>query len=81
MAIKNLHILVLLREVSDPRPPARVITRGAGISDRGLRRIPNPADLVALELHAAADALGILVGRDVPDDLLGRVFARFCVGK
>jgi len=39
------------------------------------------ADLVALELHAAADALGILVGRDVPDDLLGRVFARFCVGK
>lgn len=39
------------------------------------------ADLVALELHAAADALGVLVGKDVPDDLLGRVFARFCVGK
>lgn len=39
------------------------------------------ADLVALELHTAADALGVLVGKDVPDDLLGRVFARFCVGK
>lgn len=49
MPYKNLDILVLLREVSDPRPPARVITRGAGISDRGLRRIPNPADLAALE--------------------------------
>lgn len=49
MPYKDLHILVLLRESSDPRPPARVITRGAGISDRGLRRIPNPADLVALE--------------------------------
>jgi len=49
MAYNNLNILVLLRETNDPRPPARVITRGAGISDRGLRRIPNPADLVALE--------------------------------
>lgn len=45
----NLHILVLLRETSDPRPPASVITRGAAISERGLRRIPNPLDLAALE--------------------------------
>ena len=47
---QNKHnILVLLRETSDPRPPARVITRGAAISERGLRRVPNPADLSALE--------------------------------
>jgi len=45
----TLHILVLLRETSDPRPPARVITRGAAISERGLRRLPNPLDLAALE--------------------------------
>jgi electron transfer flavoprotein beta subunit len=49
MSFNKPHILVLLREVSDPRPPANVITRGAGISDRGLRRMPNPADLAALE--------------------------------
>ena len=49
MPQKKLDILVLLRESSDPRPPARVITRGAAISDRGLRRVPNPADLAALE--------------------------------
>lgn len=49
MAQTKLDILVLLREVNDPRPPARLMTRGAGISDRGLRRIPNPADLTALE--------------------------------
>lgn len=49
MPTNNLNILVLLRETSDPRPPARVITRGAGISDRGLRRLPNPGDLSALE--------------------------------
>ncbi|MCZ6683199.1 MAG: hypothetical protein O7B26_08445, partial [Planctomycetota bacterium] len=39
------------------------------------------ADLVALELRTAADALGLLVGQDLADDLLGRIFARFCVGK
>jgi electron transfer flavoprotein beta subunit len=49
MSFANLEILVLLREVSDPRPPARTITRGAGVSDRGLRRLPNPSDLAALE--------------------------------
>jgi len=49
MSNKNPHILVLLREVNDPRPPARLMTRGAGIAERGLRRIPNPADLTALE--------------------------------
>jgi tRNA modification GTPase len=38
-------------------------------------------DLVAVELHAAADALGTLVGKDQTEDLLGRIFARFCVGK
>jgi len=45
----KLTILVLLRECNDPRPPARTITRGAGISDRGLRRLTNPTDLIALE--------------------------------
>jgi len=49
MPYTNLNILVLLREVNDPRPPARLMTRGAGIAERGLRRIPNPADLTALE--------------------------------
>jgi tRNA modification GTPase len=39
------------------------------------------ADLVAVELHAAADALAVLVGRDQTEDMLGRIFARFCVGK
>jgi electron transfer flavoprotein beta subunit len=46
---QNLDILVLLREVCDPKPPARVGPGGGRISDRGLRRLPNPADLVALE--------------------------------
>ena len=49
MAAKPLDILVLLREVTDPRPLAQVTEEGAGIRDRGLRRLVNPADLEALE--------------------------------
>jgi electron transfer flavoprotein beta subunit len=71
MPSNKLNILVLLRESNDPRPPARVTTRGAGISERGLRRIPNPADLAALEealclkdtLGAKVTALAIGPGR------------------
>ncbi|WP_298273379.1 electron transfer flavoprotein subunit beta [Geobacter sp.] len=81
MPYKNLHILVLLREINDPRPPARVTTRGAGISDRGLRRVPNPADLVALEealrfkdsLGATVTALAVGPGR--LDDTLRLAFS------
>ena len=42
-------IAVLLRLASDPRPPARVSTEGARIRSRGIRQIPNPSDLTALE--------------------------------
>ena len=42
-------IAVLLRLASDPRPPARLSTEGARIRSRGIRQIPNPADLTALE--------------------------------
>lgn len=43
------HIAVLLREVVDPRPPARLTKDGFSLQDRGLRRIVNPADICALE--------------------------------
>lgn len=81
MPYKNLHILVLLRETSDPRPPARVITRGAGISDRGLRLIPNPADLAALEeALVLKDMLGakvtaLAIGHERLDDTLRLAFS------
>jgi tRNA modification GTPase len=39
------------------------------------------ADLVALELRSAAAALAELVGQDQTEEILGRIFARFCVGK
>ncbi|HEX2971385.1 MAG TPA: GTPase, partial [Tepidisphaeraceae bacterium] len=38
-------------------------------------------ELTALELREALDALGRIVGQITPDDVLGRVFATFCIGK
>ena len=40
-----------------------------------------PVELVAARLRDSLDALGELVGRVTPDDVLEHVFARFCVGK
>jgi len=49
MSDSQKTIAVLLRLASDPRPPARLATEGARIRSRGIRQIPNPADLSALE--------------------------------
>jgi electron transfer flavoprotein beta subunit len=49
MSKHPLHIVVLLREACDPRPPVRLTADGFGVRERGLRRIANPADLCALE--------------------------------
>ncbi|MGB0513671.1 MAG: tRNA modification GTPase, partial [Wenzhouxiangellaceae bacterium] len=38
-------------------------------------------ELVAEELKLAADALGEITGRIHSDDLLGRIFSSFCIGK
>ncbi len=38
-------------------------------------------ELIALEMRVALDHLGQLGGRVSPDDVIGRVFATFCVGK
>jgi tRNA modification GTPase len=39
------------------------------------------AEELAVLLRTALDAVGELVGHISPDDVLGRVFATFCVGK
>jgi tRNA modification GTPase len=40
-----------------------------------------PSELLALELRGALDELGTLVGAVYTDDLLDRIFSRFCIGK
>lgn len=38
-------------------------------------------ELAAESLRAAHDCLGEITGRVAPDDLLGHIFSRFCIGK
>ncbi len=38
-------------------------------------------DLLAEELRLAQHALGAIVGQSTPDELLGEIFSRFCIGK
>ncbi len=40
-----------------------------------------PPELMALELRGALDELGEMVGAVCTDDLLDRIFSRFCIGK
>jgi tRNA modification GTPase len=38
-------------------------------------------EYIAVELRAALEALGRITGQISPDDLLGRIFSAFCIGK
>jgi tRNA modification GTPase len=40
-----------------------------------------PPELTAAELRTALDELGLILGEVTPDDVLGEVFGRFCIGK
>jgi tRNA modification GTPase len=56
-------------------------------ADEALERLENgmkakaPAELLSVELRAAADECGSVTGRSVADDLLDTIFQRFCIGK
>jgi tRNA modification GTPase len=39
------------------------------------------AELAAADLRSALDAVGSVVGTVTPDDVLGRIFGAFCIGK
>ncbi len=49
-------------------------------ADRQLRE-RRAGELLAEELRLAQDALGEITGRVRPDELLGRIFSSFCIGK
>jgi tRNA modification GTPase len=45
------------------------------------RAIADQADLAAIELRSALSHLGLISGQVVTEEILGRIFQRFCVGK
>ena len=48
---------------------------------RALVAAASSEELVAAEIRSALHALGEVVGAVVVDDVLDRVFSRFCIGK
>lgn len=52
---------------------AASLADGTGVSDR--------AELLAFDLREALDTLGAITGEVTTEDMLGQVFARFCIGK
>ncbi|MBM3495250.1 MAG: GTP-binding protein, partial [Armatimonadetes bacterium] len=46
----------------------------------GLRR-RMPLDVISVDLREAADALADIAGQSLTEDVIGRVFERFCIGK
>jgi tRNA modification GTPase len=40
-----------------------------------------PHEMAALELYAALSALNELTGETATEDILGRIFSTFCIGK
>jgi tRNA modification GTPase len=47
----------------------------------GLVLEEEPAELLALELRLSLEEIGAMVGAVYTDDLLDRIFSRFCIGK
>ncbi|MCC7125172.1 MAG: tRNA uridine-5-carboxymethylaminomethyl(34) synthesis GTPase MnmE [Acidobacteria bacterium] len=77
---------------SDHRDPVRVtnlrhidlLSRARTAIDRahsGLAGANLPEDLVLVDLHDAAERLQEVTGRRTTEDLLARIFSRFCIGK
>lgn len=61
---------------------AEALTRAASaVANDPPRGLPIDSELAAAEMRLALDALGELGGRVSPDEVLGRIFASFCVGK
>jgi tRNA modification GTPase len=69
------------RELGLRHRRALVVSRGD--LERALELLGTgaPLDLVAETLRAATDALDEITGRTSPEDLLDRIFSRFCLGK
>jgi tRNA modification GTPase len=40
-----------------------------------------PAEILSMEIRAAAEAIGTITGKSIVDDLLDTIFDRFCIGK
>jgi tRNA modification GTPase len=57
------------------------ITEARSALTQAVHSVTGGHELVAMELREALDQLGGLIGHVTPDDIVGRIFAQFCIGK
>lgn len=69
------------REISERHVRALEEARQLLAAARGALRERAPLDQVAQTVRCALDALDAISGRTSPEDVLERLFARFCIGK
>jgi tRNA modification GTPase len=53
----------------------------SGLAAAGHEALQNRPELFALHLREALDSLGTILGVVTPDEVLGRIFGQFCIGK
>jgi tRNA modification GTPase len=51
-----------------------------GLAEKSVEKNMSP-EFVALDVKAALDAIGEVVGKTVTDDILNKIFSEFCIGK
>ena len=73
-------VLISDRQGAAVNEASEAIKRAACLSEAARETI-DCADLMAFELREALDALGAVTGEVTTEDLLGQVFANFCIGK
>jgi tRNA modification GTPase len=89
--LEELRTMLTERARSQAQPPlAPSLSRCRGHVEACLTHLrrahemtlfEEPPELLALEVRLALDQLGEMVGAVYTDDLLDRIFSRFCIGK
>ena len=61
----------------------QALKEASGLFEGAIRNLKEglPLDIVALDLQDGLDALGEIIGESTHEDLLERIFSRFCLGK
>jgi tRNA modification GTPase len=76
LSLENSHIAISARHQSCLREAEQAVKKASdGI---GQNRLP---ELIAVDLRGALDGIGDVVGKHDTEDLLGRIFSEFCIGK
>lgn len=71
-----------LPRVTNPRHKAALLAAEAALS-QGLASVQNglPEDMVSFDLQEALSALGEITGETASEELIDRIFEKFCLGK